>query len=231
MTGRMKKIKFLMFAALFAAVCAGFGSCEKDDDDKNSKEENSNPFTYDEGAVINGVKWATRNVDVPGSFAANPEDAGMFYQWNSKIGWSSVDPMVNSSGGTTWGSPASSDTWQVTNDPSPSGWRVPTFAEIQSLLDTEKVVHESTTQNGQKGMLFTDKISGVSIFLPTAGYRRYSNGTLYPPVDSDDLRGNYWSSSWHNVNGAYDLYFIRNSFPDWGDSLPKYGYSIRPVEK
>ena len=43
--------------------------------------------------IINGVKWATCNVDAPGTFAAAPESAGMFYQWNRKIGWSATDPM------------------------------------------------------------------------------------------------------------------------------------------
>jgi len=43
---------------------------------------------HDEGVVINGVKWATRNVDRPNTFAETPESAGMFYQWNDKIGWS-----------------------------------------------------------------------------------------------------------------------------------------------
>ena len=58
--------------------------------------------TTDTGVVINGVKWATRNVDIPGTFAANPEDAGMFYQWNRKIGWTCGEPMINSNGGTMW---------------------------------------------------------------------------------------------------------------------------------
>jgi len=41
----------------------------------------NDPYT-DAGVIINGIKWATRNVDMPGTFAANPEDAGMFYQWD-----------------------------------------------------------------------------------------------------------------------------------------------------
>jgi len=63
------------------------------------KADNS---TFDEGVIINGIKWATRNVDKPGTFAAKPEDAGMFYQWNRRVGWSATDPMINSNGGTDW---------------------------------------------------------------------------------------------------------------------------------
>jgi len=35
----------------------------------------------DAGVVINGVKWATRNLDVGGGFVANATDLGALYQW------------------------------------------------------------------------------------------------------------------------------------------------------
>lgn len=43
---------------------------------------------------INGVCWATRNVDAPGTFTQNPEDAGMLYQWNRKTAWNVTDSIV-----------------------------------------------------------------------------------------------------------------------------------------
>ena len=45
--------------------------------------------TSDKGVVINGVKWATRNVAAPGTFAATPESFGTYYQWcdPSPQGW------------------------------------------------------------------------------------------------------------------------------------------------
>jgi len=77
----MKKKYFSSFWLLLIMSMAtvAFNSCSKDDEDKKK-----DPLTYDEGVVINGVKWATRNVAAPGTFAANPQDAGMFYQWNRK---------------------------------------------------------------------------------------------------------------------------------------------------
>jgi len=54
-----------------------------------------------DGVLINGVMWATCNVDSPGTFASQPYE-GMFYQWSRKIGWSSTNPMVSSDGGTAW---------------------------------------------------------------------------------------------------------------------------------
>jgi len=103
----------------------------------------------------------------------------MFYQWNRKIGWSVTDPMINSNGGTVWDITIPTDTaWEKANDPSPAGWRVPTFDEIETLFDTDKVRSEWTTENSINGRKFTDKVSGNSIFLPVAGYRCHYDGTL-----------------------------------------------------
>jgi hypothetical protein len=44
--------------------------------------------------VIDGVKWATCNVDSPDTFASDPQSAGMFYQWNRFTGWSGIDPLL-----------------------------------------------------------------------------------------------------------------------------------------
>ncbi len=51
-------------------------------------------FSTADYVLINGVLWATRNVDAPGTFAASPESTGMFYQWNSRIAWSASGEKV-----------------------------------------------------------------------------------------------------------------------------------------
>jgi len=170
--------------------------------------------SYDKGVVINGVRWATRNVDKPGTFAKNPEDAGMFYQWNRKVGWSGKDPMVNSNGGTTWDwSEPTGNSWEKANDPSPTGWRVPTEEEFESLRNTTYVKHEWTTENGVEGYRYTDKATGASLFLPAAGNRTYDNGAL----DDADRYGHYWSSTPYGSR-TYTL-----SFRD-GHFIVHYGY-------
>jgi len=140
------------------------------------------------GVVINGVRWSTRNVAAPGTFAANPEDAGMFYQWNRNVGWSSTDPMVNSNGGTTWDSSIpTSNSWEKANDPCPTGWRMPTLEEQQSLSAAGS---EWTTENGVNGRIFGS--GETAVFLPAAGGRDGS-GALYG-VGS---KGRYWSGTPH----------------------------------
>ena len=66
-----------------------------------------NPATYDEGVVINGVRWATRNVGGHGRFTRNPHEAGGRFNF---IQAQSVCPC-------------------------PPGWRLPTSEELQSLAN------------------------------------------------------------------------------------------------
>ena len=151
------------------------------------------------GVVIAGVTWATRNVNAPGTFAAKPEDAGMFYQWNRKIGWSSTDPMINSNGGTTWNdSYPTGDTWETANNPCPSGWRVPTHEELQSLVNSGS---EWTTLNGVNGRYFGS--GNNKVFFSAAGRRTGIDGTLSTVGSS----GSYWSSTLRSSYIAYKLAF------------------------
>jgi len=184
------------------------------------------PSTVEKGVVINGVKWATRNVDAPGTFAAKPEDSGMFYQWNCIVAWSATNPRKNSNGGTTWdGSISSSHTWEKSNDPSPAGWRVPNLDEIQKMFDSDKVNDEWVSQEGINGRKFTDKATGNSIFLPAAGYRRYYDGTLCN-VGSN---GSYWGSSMYGSYDANLLYFNSDYARWYSYYYHGGGSSVRPV--
>ena len=176
------------------------------------------------GEMINGVCWATRNVDAPGTFAVNPEDAGMFYQWNRNIGWSNTDPLVNSNGGTTWDpSDPPGVEWQTANDPSPTGFRVPNRTEINALCNTTYVNYAWTTENGVIGERFTDKSSGNSIFIPGAGFRG-NNGDLTNP----NADGRCWTTTQNGTTGAYVLIFsIANAAE--ASLVRHFAFSVRPV--
>ena len=209
-----------------AALCAVMllGACNGYDinnlfsgGQKNGEQVVEDAKITEEGVVINGIRWSTRNVDMPGAFVENPEDAGMLYQWNRNIGWSTTDPMHNTNGGTTWdGSIASGSEWTSANDPSPSGWRVPTAKEIESLLDKGKVLCEWTTQNGVTGRKFTDKFTGASIFLPAAGSRDHDG-----PRRNVNIDGNYWSSTQHTSGNAHGMNFVSSNY--WLSSNNKNG--------
>ena len=215
----MKKY-FLTFGLLLTVGMATvvFNSCSKDKDDKNETKKEAT----DTGVVINGVKWATRNVAAPGTFATKAEDTGMFYQWNRKVAWAATGSTI-----TGWDATIpEGDTWAKSNDPSPTGWRVPTLEEIKKLFDADKVTNEWTTVNGVNGKKFTDKGSGNFLFLPATGGREYRFGVL-------GLAGsycNYWSSTVYSSNGnPYYLGAGSNSAGRWLDDDRRHGFCVRSV--
>jgi len=203
------KICLLAVLGLASVV---FTSCK----DNESKPGGSTSKTTDAGVVINGVKWATRNVDAFGTFAETPESAGMFYQWNRKTAWS-VKGSVSGWDGTT----PTGTTWEKANDPSPSGWRVPTEEELETLCDTKKVSNEWTTQNGVTGRKFTDKATGNSLFLPSACFRTTYGNVAVCSMGSAD----YWSST---GNGGVLQFSEKYEAYMWHE-LRACGLCVRPV--
>jgi len=175
------------------------------------------------GVVINGVTWATRNVDAPGTFAASPESSGMFYQWNRKTAWAATGSVSG------WDATIPEGTlWKKDNDPSPNGWRVPTYGELQSLFDEKYVTSQWTNQNGVKGRKFTDKATGNSLFFPAAGYRDGSNGIFY----STDM-GFYWSNTSVGSSKVHAFFAFLYTEGAWVTYDPNYyrncAQSVRPV--
>ncbi len=167
-----------------------------------------------QGVEINGVRWATCNVASPGKFADKPEDAGMFYQWNRSKGWAATGAV------TGWvNSQPPGATWTTANRVCPSGYRLPTDAEIKSLTAGGG---KWTTQNGVKGRVFGS--GGNTIFMPATGYRYYKTGTL-----NDAGEGGYYWSSTQDVNEyAYHLYFGSGSSYR-GNDYRSYGFAVRCV--
>jgi len=192
-------LKIMTAAILLSIVTMG---CKKDDNITDATP-NPEPEQTEVGVVINGVRWSTRNVGSPDAFAATPQDVGMFYQWNRKTGWSASNPMTNSAGGATWlNSDAEGNSWAKANDPCPSGWRVPTDIELQSLIDAGS---QWTTVNGKDGRLFGSGNS--ALFLPAAGYRNYDDGAL----NNVGMYGYYWSSAPSDANASC-LFFLSDNF-------------------
>ena len=103
------------------------------------------------------------------------------------------------------------------------GWRMPTLAEFQELLDNTTVTW--TQQNGVNGRLFTAS-NGNSLFLPAAG-DRWGFGFEYV----GDGAG-YWSSSLYTDHpyDAWNYYGGSNSY-GVGDIDRDYGLPVRPVRE
>jgi len=166
------------------------------------------------GVLIDGIRWATCNVLRPGVFTAKPEDFGMLYQFNRRVGWSSTYPMQNTNGGTEWDTSFNlDDNWVKANDPCPSGWRVPKRTELERLATVES---EWITLNGTEGRRFG---SGTNtIFFPAVGYRMNADGLLI-----SSREGYYWSG-----NNRWFMEFNSTEVSMRGRD-GRYGHSVRCV--
>ena len=159
-----------------------------------------------------GKTWMDRNLGASQA-ATSSTDAnsyGDLYQWGRAADGhqcrnsattstlsSTDDPghgdfITSNSGNYDWRSPQNDNLWQGvngTNNPCPSGYRIPTEAELEA---------ERGTWNSEDA----DGAFASPLKLPVAGFRYYSNGSL----NFVGTRGAYWSST---VNGtdAYFLYF------------------------
>ena len=172
----------------------------------------------DEGVVINGVRWATRNTYRQGLFTLNIEDPGSFYQWNRGRAWAAEPDTIR--GG--WDSSATvprDGQWEI--NPCPRGWRLPTRAEFQSLLSAGSVW---TTQNGVYGRLFGSAPN--QIFLPAVGIRlgdRNVNNRGDSRAIARGYNGFYWSS---DIGGALIFSQFYKKLENLGDDS---AFSMRCV--
>jgi len=130
--------------------------------------------------------------------------------------------MVNSNGFSSWDSSTpTGNSWEKANDPCPPGWRVPTHAELQSLISSGS---RWRTLNGVRGRLFG---SGPhTVFLPAAGNRNNSNGAL----NNEGSAGSYWSGTPDISTHASYLGFGSGHASTYSNNR-SFGYSVRCVSE
>ena len=184
---------------------------------------------YVDLGLPSGTKWATCNVG-----ASKPEEYGDYFAWGETKPKSTYDwrtyfdtddvgktfKKYNINGGLTELQPeddAATANWG-------SGWKMPSFDQINELINDEYTTWEWTQLNGVNGYKVTSKSNGNSIFLPAAGYRWYDE--LYS-AGSDGL---YWSSSLYPNDGNY-VYYLAFGSDYWYSyyCYRSYGRSVRAV--
>ena len=164
------------------------------------------------------VKWATCNVG-----ASSPTGYGNYYAW----GETSPKNDYSSSTCKTWERSMSDIRGNSSYDAARANWggswRLPTKSEYDELVNN--CTRQWTTQNGVKGMRFTSKKNGNSVFFPAAGWR--DGASAYGAGEG----GYYWSSTPYggSTQRAYGLYFDSggSASTDWGNRY--YGHTVRPV--
>ena len=164
------------------------------------------------------VKWATCNVG-----ANSPEEYDNYYAWGETSTKSSYDDDNCKTWERSMSDIRGNSSYDAARANWGGSWRLPTMAECEELRNN--CYYKWTTQNGVKGMRFTSKRNGNSIFLPAAGWR---DGTSTDYVGED---GYYCSSTPYESNSqhAYGLYiFSRDSAGTHWYSRDR-GKPVRPV--
>ena len=150
--------------------------------------------------------------------------AGKFYTASSK-----PSDWLSSSDDLLWNSGTEDNPKKTAYDPCPEGWRIPTYAELESLGSN---MSSLTTENGIFGCWFTGSqaysTSVPRVFLPLAGHRTNSGEAKERCRD-----GYYWSSG-TRYNSAYKLYYayelvVYDGSVQMFDHYRSYGNSVRCV--
>jgi hypothetical protein len=161
--------------------------------------------TFDEEVVIQyveiaGTKWAKYNVGAPGTFTANVQDAGKYYQFNFNTAWS-ADGTPDPSDA-TWVSSWKDGSTVINKNfgvgPCPPNYTLPTEAQWRSLM--KETTMSDATVEGVNGKKFASG-NGQELFLPYAGYMgpsQYSPGTS--PIAAGS-QGTYWSNEFVTWGG------------------------------
>ncbi|MDP3990899.1 MAG: FISUMP domain-containing protein [Candidatus Nealsonbacteria bacterium] len=229
----MKKILFLIILPVLAII---FGFAQLVDAAVCGDPVN---FIYKGSSVTYGTVesqgecWLDRNLGASAvATAFNDSNAyGDLFQWGrlddqhqtrtsgTQTGLSGTDVPGHSnfiygmSSPFDWRSPQNNNLWQGVsgiNNPCPSGWRIPTVAE----LETERLSWSSNNYNGAYAS---------PLKLTAGGFRDYSNGSLYG-VGSG---GGYWSST---VSGTYAGYLdFYSTAASMYSRNRAYGFSVRCV--
>ena len=137
-------------------------------------------------------------------------------------------------GSNNWCNTQIDDLWvdsegkKTKKDPCPSGWRIPTYDELNALAKN----YSWSTKDNQNGYYFVGEYTYIDglpqVFFPAAGYHSY----YYGSAANRCRLGYYWSSS-PSPYSSYNASLLNFSS---GDADMSYnsradGYSVRCVQE
>jgi len=178
--------------------------------------------------VIDGVCWASANIDNPQTFASRADMYTKFYQWNRLTAYSADDPLTPA-----WNTTMdSSETWTV--NPCPPNWRIPSRTEYQLLHSSGSTWANENTRGNQIGGRFygpshatcslPNNMSGCA-FFPASGSRNLTTGALTYGA----TRGFCWSSTQASNTNGYYLDFNSSTSTPASSGSKAYSVPIRCV--
>ena len=192
----------LGFARRHAFIAISAGNIHRTDTvfQKGSGSLEADEFN---SVTINGITWATKNVDEFGTFVpfyAPASVVGKYYQFNRPTAYSVVDGKAEPP--LKYETINENSDWSILNDPCPCGWRLPTEAEAENLRTSgfRWVNEPAGAWFGTDAQTATFAMPGSAIFLPAGGVIT-SSGLGYLE------QGYYWIRVQHGYDQGRQLYF------------------------
>jgi len=204
------------------------------------------PDTLTYGTVLgeDGKCWLDRNLGATRVATAynDASSYGHYYQWGRGVdghqiktsGTTSTLSTTNIPGHSNfilspsspfdWRSPQNDNLWQGINginNPCPSGFRLPTTTEIQTLATA---IPNFTTATCGGSTTCRDVAFNSILKIPSAGSRDYSSASL----NNLGNFGLYWSSS--SGVYVYNLYFNSSAVSPASTDYRAYGFSVRCIK-
>ena len=167
------------------------------------------------GTRIDDLVWANANVDEPDTFGETCEALGKLYQWNSKVGFPSYTAQNTDNDGCHGDDQrvvpgyeggavdVMTSEWAEENNPCPTGWRVPTSAELKKLIGADNPpANKFTVYFWKAGTDLT--VSGAFCGLDREILRAdcsiaNRNGAIFIPIAGFVNRDTSTQTNWWNV--------------------------------
>ena len=151
------------------------------------------------------VKWATCNIG-----AGSPEAYGKYYAWGEIEEPLPAEGYVPATCGTynkRMNDISGHETYDAATANWGIGWRIPTMAECEELMNEEYCTWEWRSNNDFAGYKVTSKINGNYIFLPAAGFKSGSTDVI-------------------NVGGVYGTYSCSTPADRGNDDDAEKSYTL-----
>ena len=144
--------------------------------------------------------------------------------WGINVAWNTTGALGGATPGGSWNTSTSyPSNWNT--QPCPDGYRLPTKAEFETLINSSTVSRGGGWSSSDYGYIkFTSGSNSVE--FPAVGWRyNSSSGTLYTAGDE----GHYWSSVANGSDHAYSLWFISSNLSVYNGRYKTNGFSVRCV--